>query len=277
MRDKMIKKLGKRGLVVIGVLFLLTIACLFALSPKVAMAAITMGSLGAIGMATATPVDELDDWETVRYAHTVATVPGDVIVYNGAVLVAINTADANADNIYIFQSDVLFPKEANLAINQFDKVYWDAVNSVITKTSAGNTACGFCTYKALAADTTVQVELLPSVATPDIVQSTQNTITDPGNAGAIPVTKSGVCAITTAGAETRTLAIPGHIGQIIMLMIDIDGGSCVVTSAQAINQTGNNTITINDVNDTITLIGGSIGGALRWRVLANDGAVLSTV
>ena len=34
-------------------------------------------------------------------------------------------------------------------------------------------------------------------------------IADPGDAGAIPVTRSGNCAITTAASETRTLAIPG--------------------------------------------------------------------
>ena len=35
-------------------------------------------------------------------------------------------------------------------------------------------------------------------------------ITDPGDAGAIPVTGSGQVALVSAGAETRTLAAPAR-------------------------------------------------------------------
>lgn len=100
-------------------------------------------------------------------------------------------------------------------------------------------------------------------------------ITDPGNAGAISVTKSGVCAITTAGVETRTLAIPSFIGQWMTLICDVDGGSCAVTVAAAINQTGNTVIALADAADMIHLVSGRVGGALRWRVAANDGCALS--
>lgn len=100
-------------------------------------------------------------------------------------------------------------------------------------------------------------------------------ITDPGNAGAISVTKSGVCAITTAGVETRTLAIPSFVGQWITLIIDVDGGSCAVTVAAPINQAGNTGIAMADAADYIHLVSARVGGALRWRVAANDGCVLS--
>lgn len=101
-------------------------------------------------------------------------------------------------------------------------------------------------------------------------------IADPGNAGAIPVDESGTCAITTAGAETRTLAIPTFAGQEIAISMDVDGpGDAVITVAQAINQAGNTIITLNDAGDCIILKGVTIGGALRWRVAANDGATLS--
>jgi hypothetical protein len=102
-------------------------------------------------------------------------------------------------------------------------------------------------------------------------------ITDPGNAGAIPVTKSGSVAITTAGAETRTIAIPGLAGITIAISLNVDGGDCVITAAAAINQTGNNTITMGDAGDTIVLTAVLVGAALRWRVLVNDGCALSTV
>jgi len=102
-------------------------------------------------------------------------------------------------------------------------------------------------------------------------------ITDPAAAGAIPVTKSGSVAITTVGAETRTLAIPALAGITLALSLDVDGGDCVITAAAAINQTGNNTITLNDAGDTIVLTAVQKAGALVWRVVVNDGCTLATV
>lgn len=102
-------------------------------------------------------------------------------------------------------------------------------------------------------------------------------VTDPGNAGAIPVTASGSCPLVTAGAETRTLANPSAINQILTLYFKTDGGDCVVTAASAFNATGNNTITLNDAGDSITLRGIHNGTGLVWRVMANDGTSLSTV
>lgn len=102
-------------------------------------------------------------------------------------------------------------------------------------------------------------------------------IADPGASGAIPVTRSGHVAITTAGAETRTLAIPGVAGITLSITLAVDGGDCVITSAQAFNQTGNNTITLGDAGDTIVLTAVTVAGALRWRVVVNDGCTLTTV
>lgn len=102
-------------------------------------------------------------------------------------------------------------------------------------------------------------------------------IADPGDAGAIPVTRSGTCAITTAAAETRTLAIPTFAGQVLSLSFDVDVGDAVVTVAAAVNQTGNNTLTLADAGDHIRLEGVQVAGALVWRVIANDGVALSTV
>jgi len=103
-------------------------------------------------------------------------------------------------------------------------------------------------------------------------------IADPGDAGAIPVTRSGAVAITTAGAETRTLAIPTFEGQELTITMDVDGpGDAIITVAAAFNQTGNNTITLNDAGDFVKLAGVQVGGALVWREVQNDGATLTTV
>lgn len=106
---------------------------------------------------------------------------------------------------------------------------------------------------------------------------TPATIADPGNAGAIPVTASGRVAIVTAGAETRTLAVPTIVGQRLLLYMKTDGGDAVITSAAAFNQTGNNTITMNDAGDSLELVAIESGANLRWRVVYNDGCTLATV
>lgn len=93
---------------------------------------------------------------------------------------------------------------------------------------------------------------------------------------AIPVTASGSLAVTQNGAETNTLANPTFVGQTLSIFVDTDtSGARVITAANRINQAGNTIITLTEVGDFIKLEGISIGGALRWQVVANDGAVLS--
>jgi predicted RecA/RadA family phage recombinase len=99
-------------------------------------------------------------------------------------------------------------------------------------------------------------------------------IADPGAAGAIPVTGTGSCPIVTAGAEARTLAIPSAVGQLISLCMKTDNGDATITVAEAINQAGNTQIVMGDVGDTILLVGVDVSGALRWRVVFNDGCTL---
>lgn len=101
-------------------------------------------------------------------------------------------------------------------------------------------------------------------------------VADPGNGGAIPVSEPGVCNLVTAAAETRTLAAPSFEGQELQINFKTDGGDCVITCATAVNQTGNNTLTLADAGDFLLLRGGRSGANLRWRVVANDGVALST-
>lgn len=107
------------------------------------------------------------------------------------------------------------------------------------------------------------------------INLTPSDITDPGNAGAISVAAPGSVSLVTAGAETRTLAAPIFIGQIIVLYLQTDGGDCVVTVASAINVAGNTVITLNDAGDSCALIAVNNGSALAWRVLENNGCTLS--
>lgn len=104
------------------------------------------------------------------------------------------------------------------------------------------------------------------------------TLADPGTGAPIPVTRSANIAITTAAAETNTLAIPTFIGQKLILTMNVRAvGDRVVTAAVAVNQTGNNTLTFGAAGDTIILEAIKVAGTLRWRVTSNDGVALSTV
>ena len=97
-------------------------------------------------------------------------------------------------------------------------------------------------------------------------------IADPGDAAAIPVTRAGVCAMTTAGAETRTLAIPTYVGQILVLTEDVHVGNNVITVASSVDGT-NNTLTFDAAGETLVLIGTQIAGTKCWRILVNIGSV----
>lgn len=102
-------------------------------------------------------------------------------------------------------------------------------------------------------------------------------IVDPADGNAIVVTQSGFCPLVSGGAETRTMAAPTFLGQLITLGFKTDGGNCVVTIASTVNQTGNNTLTFADIGDEITLRGCITASAMEWREVSNDGVALTTV
>jgi hypothetical protein len=176
--------------------------------------------------------------------------------------------------------------KATGAINDGAALYWDADGDplggtagtgAITTTSSNNTFVGFAVGAAAETDTTVMVHMVGIGAVANTIHNElTNAITDPGNAGAIPVTLSGTCQITTAGSETRTLAAPTNVGQMLCLHITADGGTCVLTASAAINQAGNTVATMADAGDTLVLVGIQLGAAKVWRVVANDGCALST-
>ena len=101
-------------------------------------------------------------------------------------------------------------------------------------------------------------------------------LADPGTGEAIPVTRSASIAITTAAAETNTLAIPAFVGQVMALVCDVYAvGDRVITAASAINQTGNTIMTFGAAADSIVLQGMQVGGVLVERIVHNDGVALS--
>ena len=177
--------------------------------------------------------------------------------------------------------------KANGAITLGSALYWDedgnpqggtAGTGCLTTTSAGNTFAGFAALAAAETDEVVRLNLIGVAAVTNTIHNDlTNVIADPGNAGAIPVTASGHVDLVTAGAETRTLAAPTDVGQVLCLEMKTDGGNLTLTCATGLNQAGNNTAVFNDAGDALVVVGVAVGGNKRWRVMANDGVALSTV
>jgi predicted RecA/RadA family phage recombinase len=224
-------------------------------------------------MVTATFVH---DGKAVDYTPGSAVVAGDVVVQGDLVGVSPRPIASGTLGALAVTGVFDFPKATGggSALTAGTVVYWDAGAKVATATSVGNKQLGKVVKDSADADTTVRVRLEgTSVANNPLTAA----ITDPGNAGAIPVTASGHVDIVTAGAETRTLAAPSFVGQELLVSLKTDGGNCVVTCATTVNQTGNNTITFDDAGDAVLLVAKANGANKRWSVVSNDGAVLSTV
>jgi hypothetical protein len=105
-------------------------------------------------------------------------------------------------------------------------------------------------------------------------------ITTLASGTAIPVTDSA--AITfglEAAGETNTLADPTFSGQTLSLFVGsfAPGASRVVTVNKAIDGLGNNTITFDAALDFILLYSQPTEFGFFWRVVVNDGCVLSNV
>jgi len=96
-----------------------------------------------------------------------------------------------------------------------------------------------------------------------------NELADPGDAGAIPVTGSGVVNIVSVGVETRTLAVPGYNGQRIGIHFKTDGGDVTITVASAFNQDGDTTIVLDDAGDYVELVGVELAGVFAWREVSD--------
>lgn len=115
-------------------------------------------------MATGKCNDLSQRIRTLIYAHSSSVEVNQVIVTSsGVVCIAVNAAAANVNNAYIYWGKVTLPKQFPLTIAVGDRVYWDAVNGVITKTASGNTFCGICVEAAVSEATEVTILLFPDV------------------------------------------------------------------------------------------------------------------
>lgn len=210
---------------------------------------------------------------------------GDVVVQETLVGVALRDLAANVLGDLcvkgVFKFEAVGEVMAAGAV-----VYWDAdgtpyggsTTGAVTTTSTNNSFVGFNLFAVGATDGVAYVWMYPPASITNTVHNAITAaITDPGDAGAIPVTDSGYCNLVTEGAEDRTLADATYVGQLLLLGFKTDGGDCTITAASPVNQAGNNTMIMADVGDSLLLVGSPDGADIEWRVVANDGVALSTV
>lgn len=107
------------------------------------------GALPFIGIGAVKIRDSLERITTVKYTHTSATVKDTMYLLNTRVMLAMNSADANALNIYMIGGLVEYASDTGTAWAAGDKLYWDDTNKVFTKTSTSNTLCAMA-YEAKA-------------------------------------------------------------------------------------------------------------------------------
>lgn len=101
--------------------------------------------------------------------------------------------------------------------------------------------------------------------------------TDPGTGNAIPVDVSAYIPITTAAAETNTMAVPTFLGQTMLLnCVTYAVGDRVVTVADPHIDGTNNTIAFTAAGQAICLVGiKATASTLGWALAWNRGTTLS--
>lgn len=215
----------------------------------------------------------------IDHTPSSAVTAGDVVVTGKRVEIA--RTDIAADRQGALHNEGVYDVvKVTGAIAVGVDVFWDADGDPVGGTAGTGAATteplgrwiGRSTKAAGSSDTVVRVCFAQAPPEP-----LEPEITDPGDAGAIPVDRSGNVQIVTAGAETRTLAAPTYVGQQLLISMETDGGDCVIECATTVNQTGNNRLTLADAGDACTLVAKKNGANIRWSVGHNDGVALSTV
>jgi hypothetical protein len=104
-------------------------------------------------------------------------------------------------------------------------------------------------------------------------------VTDPGDGNTItpPANRNFKCAVTTAGAETRVLGTPDHIGQIGIIEFATDGGDFTMTNAAGWKggAASDDVATFADAGDNMTVIAVDTAGVTDWRHIADKGVAFA--
>lgn len=97
-------------------------------------------------------------------------------------------------------------------------------------------------------------------------------LADPGDAGTITPEQYGQqCLLTSAGAETRTLARPDRPGILTSVVLDTDGGDVTLTVTGGYNADADTSITLADAGDMVVFLSVKTGTTYQWTAIAQEG------
>ncbi len=107
--------------------------------------------------------DGLEKIRTIKYSHSSTTTKDVIYFLNGLVMLAVNTALANAVNIFVIAGLIEYAKVSAQAWTAGALIYWDDTNSNFTTVAAGNTLVGIAAQDAANPTSTGYVILMPEL------------------------------------------------------------------------------------------------------------------
>jgi hypothetical protein len=108
----------------------------------------------------------LSSVKTVKLAHTAATVKDTVYLINGHAMIAINSADADAVNVFAYAGRIEYLAKAHATTEPWvigDVLYWDDTAKEFTVTSTDNTKAGMAVEAKVSTAVIGELELMPEL------------------------------------------------------------------------------------------------------------------
>ena len=237
-------------------------------------------------MPTGTIADTIQNTRTLLLAHTVGVTAEDIIVSNNNLLVAVNTALANAPNAYVWMGKVIFPKATGKTFSPGDRVYWDAGAGKITDVASGNTFCGLCIEPAASADTSIVLYLLPnlSVIPPSIISlASAHVLVGDGSGKAADVAMTGDVTISNTGATSIGAGkITDVMRAVATKVVENTDGNITVLAADLLKRyfektgcTAGRTLTFDTPANIQAAFVATTGARFRWLFANTSGQTIT--
>ncbi len=104
----------------------------------------------------------LSDVKTIKYKHASATTKDTIYLINGRPMLAVNSADANKENTFVYEGRIEYAKVSAQAWTAGDDIYWDNGDSKFTTVQAGNSHAGIAAENAANPTSTGIIDLMPT-------------------------------------------------------------------------------------------------------------------
>ena len=123
-----------------------------------------VGAMPLIGIGAVKVRDDLNNVRTLKYTHNGATVTDTIYYLNGMVLLAMNSALANVENVFVCSGLIEYTKVEAQAWTGGQKIYWDGTAAKFTNVYAvGCILAGYASEPAANPSTTGFIVLDPSM------------------------------------------------------------------------------------------------------------------